>query len=122
VIGRGAAAFALAVAGMAGVAAVPAAAGKHTPVTKTVHLGDYYLTPTKLTVPVKSTIVWKWPSEAGDSHDVKLTKTHPKGVKRFQSDIAASDFSFRRKLRVKGKYVVICSLHPNSMRQTITVK
>jgi plastocyanin len=121
VIGRYAAAAA-AVVGAAALAAVPATAGKAAPVKKTLHLGDYYMTPKKVTVPVKSTIVWKWPSVAGDSHDVKLTKTRPKGVKRFQSDIAASDFSFKRKLRVKGKYVVICSLHPTQMRQTIIVK
>ena len=116
-----AAAAALVVAGVAAVAAIPASAGK-SPVTKTVKLGDYFMTPEKLTVPRRSTIVWKWPSTAGDSHDVKLTKTRPKGVKRWQSDIAASDFEFRRKLRVRGKYVVICSLHPTSMRQTIYVK
>jgi plastocyanin len=122
VIGRAAAALALAAAGMAGVAAGPAAAGNAKPVHKTVRVADYYLSPAKLTVPRRSTITWKWPSVAGDSHDVKLTKTRPKGVKRFQSDIAASDYQFKRRLRVKGKYVVICSLHPNDMRQTITVR
>jgi plastocyanin len=120
-IARGAAA-ALLVGGAVAIAAVPASAGKHKPVHKTVKVQDYSLTPGKLTVPVNSTITWKWPSVAGDSHDVKLTKTRPKGVKAFQSDIAASDFSFKRKLKVKGKYVVICSLHPTSMRQTITVR
>jgi plastocyanin len=121
VIGRRAAAAVLAAAGMAALAAVPASAGKHKPVHRTVKVGDYFLSPTKLTVPRKSTITWKWPSAAGDSHDVKLTK-RPKGVKRFQSEIAASDYTFKRKLRVKGKYVVICSLHPTEMRQTIIVK
>jgi plastocyanin len=66
--------------------------------------------------------VWKWPSVPGDSHDVKLTKTRPKGVKRWQSDIAVSDYTYKKKLKVKGKYVVICSLHPNSMRQKIIVR
>ena len=117
-----AAAAALLAGGVVAVAAMPAAAGKKKPVTKTVKLGDYFMTPEKFTVPVKSTIVWKWPTTAGDSHDVKLTKKRPKGVKGWQSDIASSDFEYRKKLRVKGKYVVICSLHPISMRQTITVR
>jgi plastocyanin len=121
VIGRRAVG-ALAIAGAAALAAVPATAAAPKPVKKTLHLGDYYMSPATVKVPVKSTVVWKWPSTAGDSHDVKLTKTHPKGVKRFQSQIAASDFSYRRKLKVKGKYVVICSLHPTQMRQTIIVK
>jgi plastocyanin len=111
----------LLVVGAAAIAAVPASAGKK-PVRKTVQVADYYLAPTKLTVPVKSTIVWKWPSTAGNSHDVKLTKQRPKGVKGWQSQIAASDYTYSRKLRVKGKYVVICSLHPKTMRQTIIVR
>ena len=122
-IARGATAALLA-AGLAVVVAVPADAGKKKPVHTSVKVRDYFLSPSKLTVPVNSTITWKWPSgvDSGDSHDVKLTKTRPKGVKPFQSDIAASDYQFKRKLKVKGKYVVICSLHPNSMRMTITVK
>ena len=39
--------------------------------------------------------------EAGDVHDVKL-KTGPKGVKKFQSEAAATDYSFKRKLTVPG--------------------
>jgi plastocyanin len=118
-----AATAALLAAGLAVVVAVPADAGKKKPVHKTVRVGDYFLAPSKLTVPVRSTITWKWPSSvnSGDSHDVKLTKTRPKGVKPFQSQIASGDYKFKRKLKVKGKYVVICSLHPNSMRMTITV-
>jgi plastocyanin len=80
------------------------------------------MTPEKFSVPKGSTVVWKWPSTAGDSHDVKLTKQRPKGVKGWQSDIAVSDFTYKRKLKVKGRYVVICSLHPNTMRQTIRVR
>jgi plastocyanin len=117
-----AAAAVLVATGVAAVAAIPATAGKAKPVKKTAQLGDYFITPAKMRVPKGSTVVWKWPSTAGDSHDVKLTKTRPKGVKRWQSQIAVSDYSYRKKLKVKGKYVVICSLHPNSMRQTIRVR
>jgi plastocyanin len=70
----------------------------------------------------KGTIVrWRWSPDNGNTHDVKL-KDRPDGVKRFQSDPATADFSFRRKLRVKGKYKLICTYHRTIMRQTITVK
>ena len=118
-----AAAAALVATGVAAIAAIPATAGKSKPpVKKTAQLGDYFITPAKMSVPKGSTVVWKWPTTAGDSHDVKLTKTRPKGVKRWQSQIAVSDYKYKKKLKVKGKYVVICSLHPNTMRQTIRVR
>jgi plastocyanin len=80
------------------------------PVKKTVRLFDNYYEPANLTVPKDSTIIWKWPDTTGDSHDVSLDKG-PKGVKKFQSDVAASEFSYRRKLTKKGKYHIVCTLH-----------
>jgi plastocyanin len=80
------------------------------PVKKTVRLFDNYYEPARLTVPKGSTIIWKWPDTTGDSHDVSL-EDRPKGVKKFQSDVAASEFSYRRKLTKKGKYHIVCTLH-----------
>jgi plastocyanin len=117
-----AAAAVLVATGVAAVAAIPATAGKAEPEKRIVKLGDYFMTPEKLTVPKRTQVVWKWPTTAGDSHDVKLTKTRPKGVKRWQSEIAVSDYTYKKRLKVKGKYVVICSLHPNTMRQKIIVR
>jgi plastocyanin len=57
---------------------------------------------------------------AGDVHDVKL-KSGPKHVKKFHSQPAASDYSFKRKLTVVGKYRIICTLHED-MRMTIRVR
>jgi plastocyanin len=90
--------------------------------TKTVKLGDDYYTPKKLTVKHGTTVVFKWPSfdEAGDVHDVKL-KSGPKGVKNFHSESAATDYKFKRKLKVKGTYKIVCTLH-DSMRMTIRVR
>jgi plastocyanin len=76
--------------------------------------------PKKLTVPVNSTITWKWASANSDTHDVYLSK-RPKGVKRFHSDPASSDFSYKRKLSKKGTYSVLCTFHEN-MTQKITVR
>jgi plastocyanin len=111
----------------AGVALAPAVAGagaatkkKPKPVTKTVGIHDNYYEPAKLTVPKGSTIKWQWPITTGDTHDVTLKKG-PKGVKKFQSEIAASDYTYKRKLTVAGKYHIICSLH-EGMTMDITVR
>ena len=57
-----------------------------------------------MTVAEGATVTWKWPGfeEAGDVHDVKL-KSGPKGVKKFASEAAATDYTFKRKLTVTGR-------------------
>jgi plastocyanin len=87
--------------------------------SKTVKVGDNFFSPTKLTVAPKTKIVWKWLSNS-ESHDVFLSKG-PKGVKRFQSDPAASDFRYAKTLTVPGTYKILCTFHED-MTQTITVK
>jgi plastocyanin len=42
-------------------------------------------------------------------------------VKRFQSEAAATDYTYRRKLRVPGRYKIVCTLH-EEMRMTLTVR
>jgi plastocyanin len=96
---------------LAGVAlllsAAPAQAGK-----KTVRIHDNYFLADSLTVKRGTVVVWRWPGadEAGDVHDVKL-KSGPKGARKFHSEAAATDFSFRRKLKVPGRYRIVCTLH-----------
>jgi plastocyanin len=97
-------------------AAVATAAG-----TRTVKVGDYFLSPSRMTVSRGTRVVWKWLASNGDTHDVKL-KRGPRGVTHFHSDYASTGYSFARRLRKPGKYVVICTLHPTKMHQTITVK
>jgi plastocyanin len=89
---------------------------------KTVKLGDNYFSPKTLTVKKGTTVTWKWPSfeEAGDVHDVKLS-SGPKGVKKFHSEAASTDYSFKRKLTVAGTYKIVCTLH-DDMKMTIRVK
>ena len=122
---------ALVAAGVAAVAAVPAASGSTAhvtqaakkPVKRTVRVYDYAFSRTKLTVPRRSNIVWKWPSleNAGEPHNVSLKK-RPKGVKHWESEIADSDYTYKRKLRKRGTYKIVCELHPYDMRMTIRVK
>jgi plastocyanin len=87
---------------------------------KTVELGDNYYAPKTLTVTKGTTVTWRWPGfeEAGDVHDVKL-KSGPTGVKKFHSEGAATDYSFKRKLTVSGTYKIVCTLHEE---MTMTVK
>ena len=89
---------------------------------KTVGVGDNYYTPKSLTVSKGTTVTWKWPGydQAGDVHDVKL-KSGPKGVKKFQSEAASTDYSFKRKLTVAGTYKLVCTLH-HEMTMTIKVR
>jgi len=89
---------------------------------KTIEVGDNYYAPKTLTVAKNTTVTWRWPGfeEAGDVHDVKL-KSGPKGVKKFQSEGASTDYSFKRKLTVAGTYRIVCTLH-EEMRMTIKVR
>jgi plastocyanin len=109
------------VIGAAALAVAPAVSdAAKKPPTKKVTVGDDYFQPLKMTVKPGTKVVWKWVSTNSNTHDVKLKKG-PKGVKKFQSDPAAADFSYKRTLKVKGKYSIICTFHEN-MVQTITVK
>ena len=87
---------------------------------RTVRLGDNYFLPDQMTVPRDTLVTWRWPREAGDVHDVKLT-TRPAGVRRFHSIPAASDYSFKRRLKVPGRYRIVCTLH-EEMTMSIRVK
>lgn len=108
--------------GAAACAVAPAglAATQKAPKPRTVKVADDYFSPAGLKVPKGTKIVWKWLAYNGNTHDVKLTK-RPKGVKSFHSDPATSDFTYKRTLKVKGKYTVICTFHED-MKMTITVK
>ncbi len=120
---------ALLATGVAALAVIPVASGSpqvtqaaKKPVKRTIRVFDWDFSRHNLKVPPRSTIKWKWPppGAGGDPHDVTLKK-RPKGVKRWQSDPATDDYTYKRKLRKKGKYVVICSIHPY-MRTTIRVR
>jgi plastocyanin len=98
----------LLLAGVALLGAAPAEAAKR----KTVRIYDNYFLKDDLTVARGTVVIWRWPGfdEAGDVHDVKL-KSGPKGVKKFHSEAAATDYSFRRRLKVPGRYRIVCTLH-----------
>jgi plastocyanin len=114
-------------AGVTPLEAYPAAgsASAHaasTPNPRTVKIGDDYFAPAKLTVARGTKMIWRWPSyeNSGSVHDVSLVR-RPKGVKRFHSDSAASDYTFRRTLRTPGLYRFVCTFHAG-MDMSVRVK
>ncbi len=105
---------------LAGAALVAAPATAATPKPRTVKIADNYYLPAKLTIKPRTKVVWRWPAEAGDVHDVKLSSA-PKGVRKFHSDPASAGYSFKRTLEKPGRYRIVCTLH-EEMRMTITVR
>jgi plastocyanin len=107
----------LALAGAA-LAAAPAQAGP----TRTVRVLDNYFSPARTTVSPGTLVVWRWPADGGDVHDVKLTSA-PRGVRKFTSEAGASGYAFRRTLRAAGTYRFLCTFHEDDgMRMTVTVR
>jgi len=110
------------IAVIAGAALLSAAPALGATPKKTLSIGDNYFTPQTVKVKSGTKVTWRWPGydEAGDVHDVGLMKA-PKGVKRFRSEAASTEYSFSRKLTVPGTYRFGCSLH-HEMRMTLTVQ
>jgi plastocyanin len=103
----------------AAAAALPAEAG--TAPRKVVGVYDNFYLPDKLTrIKVGTVVVWKWPDDAGDVHDVKL-RERPKGAKRFWSAPASVGYTYKQKLRIPGRYHIVCTLH-EEMEMNITVR
>ena len=105
-------------AGAALISAVPAQGAAK----KTINVGDNYYAPQTLKVKRDTTVTWRWPGfeAGGDVHDVKLV-SGPKKVKKFQSEAASTDYTFKRKLTVPGTYKLGCTLH-QEMRMTVKVR
>ena len=105
---------------LAGAALVAAPATASAPKPKTVKIADNYYLPAKLTIRPETKVVWRWPAEAGDVHDVKL-KSAPKGVRKFHSEPASAGYSFKRTPEKPGRYKIVCTLH-EEMTMTNTVR
>ena len=106
-------------AGLALLCAAPAQAAAST--GKTVRVYDNYFLRDNLTVKRGTVVTWRWPGfdEAGDVHEIKL-KSGPKGVKKFRSEAASTDYTFKRRLTVPGSYGIVCTLH-TEMRMKLRV-
>lgn len=106
--------------------AVPGASGgaASKPKTPKITVADDYFAPTEVSVKVGGKVQWIWDDMNLDTHDVVLTKDHPKGVKArdFRSSSGAIGIKFAPKFEVPGKYAFICTYHKTVMKSTVTVK
>ncbi len=105
--------------------AVPAVNGsQQSAKTAVVSVNDDYFAPTDVTIKKNSKVKWVWSDLNTNTHNVILTGTHPKGVKKsdYRSGSGAVQLVFTRKFTVPGKYGFICSFHRGVMTQTLTVK
>jgi plastocyanin len=96
------------------LAAAPAAGA-----TRTVRLGDDWFVrdagPTTVTVSKGTRVRWRWTGR--DDHNVTVRR----GPVRFRSDLKDSG-TFSRKLRRRGTYRIICTVHQPDMRMTLRVR
>lgn len=89
--------------------------------SKKVEVGDNFLAPAKLTVDSGTRMTFKWAAANANQHDVKLTSA-PSGVKKWNSAVRTTDYTYRRTLTKAGTYKIICSLHPTQMRLSVRVR
>jgi plastocyanin len=96
------------------LAAAPADAA-----TKRLRIGDDWFVrpgaPPTVTVTKGTTVRWRWVGD--DDHNVSVTR----GPVRFRSDLKDSG-TFSRKLRRRGTYRIICTIHQPDMRMTLKVR
>ena len=96
------------------LAAAPAAGA-----TRTVKVGDdYYVrssSPPTVTVSKGTTVKWNWRGRR--QHNVTVQS----GPRRFQSALKRTG-SYSRKIKGRGTYRIICSIHQPDMRMKLVVK
>ena len=91
---------------------------------ETVAVVDDYYAPADLKIKPGTKVKWQWDQFNTNTHDVKLTDVHPKGVKTkdFRSSSGSIGVKFARTFETPGKYGFVCTLHRTVMRMTIAVK
>jgi plastocyanin len=99
------------VCALAALAILPTSVGA---ATKTVRVGDNFFSPRSITISKGSSVRWRWVGDA--RHNVVATR----GAS-FRSTIKASG-TYTRTFRRRGTVRYICTIHPSSMRGTITVR
>ncbi|HEU4975615.1 MAG TPA: plastocyanin/azurin family copper-binding protein [Baekduia sp.] len=105
------AAGALAVPTMGAPSATAAKAKK----VKRVAVKDNRFGPKAITVRKGTKVRWVWKGKA--PHNVRVVT----GPRRFGSPIKTRG-SFTKKLKRKGTYRLVCTIHPETMRMTIRVR
>jgi plastocyanin len=99
-------------------ATLPAAAsepGAHAAAKRTVKVGDVFFKKSRITIQSGDTVKWRWVGEL--PHDVTVTK----GPRKFHSKTKTSG-TYSKKIRRRGTYRYICTVHPDSMKGRIVVE
>jgi plastocyanin len=120
-IGIVAALIALAVGAIAATS-VASPFAKATRPEKVKVLDDFYK-PDNVKVKKNGKVTWKW-GAVFNNHNVTLKKG-PKGVNKskFTSQTSSDEgFKFTKKFKKRGKYNFYCTIHPDVMKMTVTVK
>jgi plastocyanin len=96
-----------------GAAATPAVAA-----TKTVKVGDdWFVKPGNGSATVSKGTTVKWTNVGKSPHTVKVKK----GPQKFESNIIAKGKSYSKKVKKKGTYTIICTIH-SGQKMTLRVK
>jgi plastocyanin len=82
--------------------------------TKRVRVGDFFFRSRSVTVQRGDTVRWVWVGAA--PHNVTVTR----GPRQFSSR-TKTDGAYRKRLRRRGTYRYICTVHPDSMRGRVVV-
>ena len=116
-------AIGLAVVALLGVTTASAQAPQK-PAAK-VTVNDFYFAPTAVTIKKGRAVKWVWSSTNTYPHDVHLKKG-PANLKQKGSystrTTAVTGAHFQKTFETPGTYKYICTIHPDEMRMTITVK
>jgi plastocyanin len=109
--------------GLAAVALPSTAAGPSTAVgpdpeasaTKRVRVGDFFFRSRSITIRRGDTVRWVWVGR--EPHNVTVTR----GPREFRSS-TKTDGAYRKRLRRRGTYRYICTVHPDDMRGRVVVE
>jgi plastocyanin len=101
------------------VAAVSAIFASQAFAARTLKVGDDWFVrkgdPPTVTVSKGTRVTWRW--VGNDFHNLRVTR----GPVRFHSDYQDSG-RFSRKLRKRGTYKIVCTVHQPDMAMTLKVK
>jgi plastocyanin len=106
-------AFALLGGLMAGTTVAPAAKKK-----AKVTVGNNFFKPKKMAVKRGTKVRFRW--TGGGLHNV--TKRKGPGGKFRSKTTSSAGVHFRKKFKKRGKYRLVCTIHPSAMKMTLRVR
>ncbi len=115
--GLACAATAMLVAAAASVGAF--AAGETTSARATVRVGNNFFSPSSKSIRRSGTVTWVW--AGGVRHNVTGRTRRGRVVFRSRTT-SRRGFRYRHRFGRRGRFRVICTIHPRAMRMTVRVR